>query len=91
MKIEVLLRNGLAMALLLVPAFMSAQEAVEIVDTLVLADQTDYPQSVTQYEFKDFDRVDICNNSKYAIVTKNGKKGIYDMMLYRNITEIELL
>ena len=42
-----------------------------------------------QYELKDFDWVEICNNPKYAIVTMDGKKGIYDMMLHKNITEIE--
>lgn len=42
-----------------------------------------------QYELKDFDWVEICNNPKYAIVTMKGKKGIYDMMLHKNITEME--
>jgi len=32
--------------------------------------------------------VEICYNPKYAIVTKDGKNGIYDMELHRNITEI---
>ena len=37
---------------------------------------------------KEFDWVDICENPRYAIVTKDGKNGIYDMELHRNITEI---
>lgn len=89
MKIEVLLRAWLVMALLLVPALISAQKTVEVVDTLDVDKLEDYSRSITQYDFKDFDWVDICNNPKYAIVTKDGKKGIYDMMLNRNITEIE--
>jgi hypothetical protein len=81
--------NLLVLSLLLLPASMTAQKTVEVVDTIDVEELADYSQSVTQYEFKDFDWVDICNNPKYAIVTKNGKKGIYDMMLNRNITEIE--
>lgn len=45
---------------------------------------------VTQYELKECDQVNICEeNPKYAIVVKNGKSGIYDMILRKNITEIE--
>lgn len=44
---------------------------------------------VTQYELKECDQVNICEeNPKYAIVVKNGKSGIYDMILRKNITEI---
>ena len=32
--------------------------------------------------------MEICYNPKYAIVTKDGKNGIYDMELHRNVTEI---
>ena len=81
--------NWLVLALLLVPASMKAQRAVEVVDTIDVEELADYSQSVTQYEFKDFDWVDICYNPKYAIVTKDGKRGIYDMMLNKNVTEIE--
>lgn len=42
-----------------------------------------------QYELKDLDWIEICYNPKYAIVTLDGKKGIYDMVLHKNITEID--
>lgn len=58
-------------------------------DTIYLDNQDDDLLSITQYDLKDFDWVDICYNPKYAIVTKDGKKGIYDLMLHKNITEIE--
>lgn len=89
MKKRVLFLNWLVLALLLVPASMTAQRTVEVVDTIGVEELEDCPQPVTQYEFKDFDWVDICYNPKYAIVTKDGKMGIYDMMLNKNITEIE--
>ena len=89
MKKRVLLFNWLVQALVLMPASMTAQSTVEVVDTIDAEELADYSQSVAQYEFKDFDWVSICNNPKYAIVTKDGKNGIYDMELHRNITEIE--
>ena len=88
----------LTLVLLQIPATISAQSVVEvdttdvdeaIVDTLIEDTISDYSQYVTQYELKECDWVDICLNPKYAIVTKNGKKGIYDLILQRNITEIE--
>ena len=42
-----------------------------------------------QYDLKEYEWVEFCNNPKYAIVTKDRKKGIYDLFLQRNITEIE--
>lgn len=89
---------ALTFVLLQIPATISAQTVVEvdttdvdeaIVDTLIEDTISDYSQYVTQYELKECDWVDICLNPKYAIVTKNGKKGIYDLILQRNITEIE--
>ena len=89
MKKRVLLLNWAVIALLLVPASMTAQRTVEATDTLDVEELTDDSPSVTQYELKECDWVDICTgNPKYAIVTKDGKNGIYDMELHRNITEI---
>lgn len=59
-------------------------------DTIYLDDETsEWQKSLSQYDLKEYEWVDICNNPKYAIVTKDGKKGIYDMILHKNITEIE--
>ena len=88
----------LILALLQIPINISAQEIVEvdtinvdeaIVDTLIEDTISDYSQYITQYELKECDWVDICQNPRYAVVTRNGKKGIYDLILQRNITEIE--
>lgn len=61
----------------------------QIADTINLSDSEKWKKSIPQYDLKEYEWVDICYNPKYAIVTKNGKKGIYDMILHKNVTEIE--
>lgn len=90
----------LVVALLAVPAGSMAQEVVEIVDSVytdigeIVADSIrlgaidEWQQNLPQYDLKEYEWVEICYNLKYAIVTKDGKNGIYDMELHRNITEI---
>lgn len=59
-------------------------------DTIYLNDETnDWQKNLPQYDLKEYEWVEFCNNPKYAIVTKDRKKGIYDLFLQRNITEIE--
>lgn len=59
-------------------------------DTIYLNDEAnDCQKNLPQYDLKEYEWVDICDNPKYAIVTKDGKKGIYDLVLHKNITEIE--
>ena len=72
-----------------IPPCDSISETEMLVDT-VRADElmNDIP-IVTQYDLNEYDWVDICYNPKYAIVSKDGKKGIYDMILHKNVTEIE--
>lgn len=63
---------------------------VIVEDTIYLDDEvSEWQKNLPQYDLKEYDWVDFCNNPKYAIVTKDGKKGIYDQFLQRNITEIE--
>jgi hypothetical protein len=58
-------------------------------DTIYLNDEAnDCQKNLPQYDLKAYECVDICDNPKYAIVSKDGRKGIYDMMEHRNITEI---
>ena len=78
-------RSWVALALVLVPTLVTAKKRVEVADSI-----SDYSIYVTQYNLKEFDYVDICNdNPKYAIVTKDGKQGVYDIIQHRNITEID--
>jgi hypothetical protein len=59
-------------------------------DTIYLDDEvSDWQKNLPQYDLKEYEWVEFCNNPKYAIITKEGKKGIYDLLLHRNVTEIE--
>ena len=59
-------------------------------DTIYLDDETsEWQKNLPQYDLKEYEWVDICYNPKYAIVSKDGRKGIYDMILHKNVTEIE--
>lgn len=94
------MKNVFVLVLLMMPSVVFAQEVVEIVDsvytdngdivadTVRLAEFDEWQQNLPQYDLKEYEWVDICYNPKYAIVTKDGKNGIYDMELHRNITEI---
>ena len=44
---------------------------------------------MVKIDLKECDSVDVCENPKYAIITKDGKKGIYDMMLNQLVTAVE--
>lgn len=80
---------GMALVLMTVPSHLSAQESVEVADTISLDQQDDDSIKVTQYPLGECDWVDICENPKYAIVGKDGRQGIYDMEMHQNVTEIE--
>lgn len=60
-----------------------------VADTFKLSDLEKWKRNIPQYDLKEYEWVDICYNPKYAIVSKDGKKGIYDMMLHKNVTEID--
>ena len=52
-------------------------ETGEIVaDTFRLSDSEKWKRNLPQYDLKEYEWVDICYNPKYAVVTKNGKKGL---------------
>lgn len=65
----------LGLVLMLLPTALSAQE--------------EKGDSIHQYDLSECDWVDFCDNPKYAIVVKDGKKGVYDLILQKNITPIE--
>ena len=60
-----------------------------VADTINLSESEKWKMSIPQYDLKEYEWVDICYNPKYAIVSKGGKKGIYDLILHKNVTEIE--
>lgn len=59
-------------------------------DTIYLDDEvSEWQKNLPQYDLKEYEWVEFCNNPKYAIVTKDCKKGIYDLFLNQNVTAIE--
>lgn len=78
--------NGLAQEIEVVDSICVDELGV---DSISVEDLFSEKPQVTQYDLKECEWVEICYNPKYAIVTKNGKKGIYDMVLHKNVTEIE--
>ena len=57
-------------------------------ETIYLNKPVEDTLNVSSTDLKEYDWVDICHNPKYAVVTKDGKKGLYDMIEHRNITDI---
>ena len=62
------------------------EDGVEIRDTLYFDNPA---EKMAEIKLKDCDSVEVCKNPKYAIITKDGKKGIYDMMLNQLVTAVE--
>lgn len=61
-------------------------------DTIYQDNRDEDSLRIVQHDLKEYDWVDICTgNPKYAIVTKNRKKGIYDMQLHLEVTPVEFL
>lgn len=54
-------------------------------DTAAIVDTV----AITQYDLNECDGIHVCPPSKYAIVTKNGMQGVYDMTLGQTITDLE--
>lgn len=81
--------SGLVMAQEIIEVVDSVSEEEMVVDTISIDDLMREKPKITQYDLSECEWVDICYNPKYAIVTKNGKQGIYDMILHENVTEIE--
>ena len=59
-------------------------------DTIYLDNRDEDSLRTAQHDLKEYDCWDICTeNLKYAIVVKDGKKGIYDMRLHQEVTPVE--
>ena len=58
-------------------------------DTIYLDNRDKDSLRMVQHDLKEYEWVDFCDSHKYAIVTKNGKKGIYDLVLHQEVTPVE--
>ena len=59
------------------------------VDTIG-ADEALGKKHVTQVPLEQCNRIDTCSVTRFAIVSKDGKLGIYDLEKHENVTEIDL-
>ena len=64
-----------------------------VAQNVVEADSIDAEEAfgkkqITQIPLEQCERVDTCSIAKFAIVTKDGKRGIYDLDKHENVTEI---
>lgn len=58
-------------------------------DTIYLNNPDEDSAKISQDDLKEYD-IDICyDNPRYAVISKDGKKGIYDLVSQENITKME--
>ena len=65
------------------------EDGIEVRDTFYFDNPAEDSIKMVKIDLKECDSVEVCQNRKYAIITKDGKKGIYDMMLNQLVTAIE--
>ena len=53
------------------------------------AEETVSKKHITQVPLEQCEQIDTCSITKFAIVTKDGKQGIYDLEKHENVTEID--
>lgn len=64
----------------------SVAQNVVVADTID-AEEAFGKKQITQIPLEQCERVDTCSIAKFAIVTKDGKQGIYDLEKHENVTE----
>ena len=65
------------------------EDGVEVRDTIYLNNPAEALVKVEQVSLKDCESVVVCDYDKYAIITKDGKKGVFDMILNKLVSDIE--
>lgn len=60
----------------------------EAVDTLNI-DDVSTVEHIEQVPLTECQRIDTCENAQFAIVTKDGRMGIYDLKSHKNVTPID--
>lgn len=62
---------------------------------MIVADTIDAEEAfgkkpITQVPLEQCEQIDTCSIAKFAVVSKGGKQGIYDLEKHENVTEIDL-
>jgi len=86
---QVVCLSILAVSSVFFPAHLAAIESVMAQTDTVDVSKTEWVRP-TQVPLEQCESVDTCEVAKYAIVSKGGKYGIYDLRKHENITEIDL-
>lgn len=66
-----------------------------VAQNVVVADTIDTEEAfgkkpITQVPLEQCEQIDTCSIAKFAVVSKGGKQGIYDLEKHENVTEIDL-
>lgn len=77
----------LTIVLSLLAQLSFAQKAV-VADSID-AEEAFGKKQVPQVPLEQCEHIDTCSIAKFAIVTKDGKQGIYDLEKHENVTEID--
>lgn len=80
---------GFLAVFLLIYCMPSFAQDVLVADTID-AEEALSNKHITQVPLELCEQIDTCSIAKFAIVTKNGKQGIYDLEKHENVTEIDL-
>ena len=65
------------------------EDGIEVRDTFYFDNPAEDSIKMVKIDLKECDSVEVCKNPKYAIISKNGKKAIYDMLLNQLVTAVE--
>lgn len=68
---------------------LSIAQEVVVADTID-AEETFGKKHISQIPLEQCSQIDTCSVTKFAIVTKDDKQGIYDLEKHENVTEIDL-
>lgn len=87
MRIEFLYKVAFAFSMFL-SSFVANAQNVIVADTVDADDL--FSEKPVQIPLDECEYIDTCEQRRYAIVTKDGKKGIYDLERHENVTAIDL-
>lgn len=79
----------------LITMFLAFFGQLSFAQEVIVADTIDAEEAfgkkhITQVPLEQCEQIDTCSIAKFAVVSKGGKQGIYDLEKHENVTEIDL-
>ena len=79
----------------LITMFLAFFGQLSFAQEVIVADTIDSEEAfgkkpITQVPLEQCEQIDTCSIAKFAVVSKGGKQGIYDLEKHENVTEIDL-